>query len=85
MITIINLIVVDDNNKRTTVLVHVAANLLSDLQASEGLEKKHIKEIVKIKVNDVLIANGNFGDEVPAVVFSNDIADISILKESNNF
>lgn len=75
----------DDNNKRTTVLVHVAANLLSDLQASEGLEKKHIKEIVKIKVNDVLIANGNFGDEVPAVVFSNDIADISILKESNNF
>lgn len=63
------------------VLVRGDVNLPLGLPVSGVREKKLIRENVRITVTDVPIDSGNFEDEVPAVVFSNDIADISKVKE----
>lgn len=79
-INAIILTVVVVNSKKMNDLVRGVVNLLSVLLVIEVPERMHIKGTVKIKVNGVLIVNGSFVDEVPVVVFSISIVDISITK-----
>lgn len=85
MTNTINLTVEVVSSRKTIVLVRGGVNLPLVPPVSEGFEKKNIKGNVKIKVNGVPIANGNFEGEVRAVVFTNDKADTSTKKERYNF